>query len=738
MSDRYRPPTGPKGPRGGIPSGPKGNLNPNPKQQYYNGQPPKRYKERDNYRPNFGEHSHLGSYDATSTDRPSGPSGYRESPGQKRSYPEDSTYSDDTQLKRRDYRNDEREWDSRTSRDSRSSRDTREWDSRAPRDTRKWNSTDSRAPSGGWKKDPRTARDPRDREYPALRDVEYKKPFREFNSLRSNRDETRALPPQKEVAAEVVRKGPAPRPINPHDPRSRERRKPPPPPKVQPKLRPSQIYLVFSRRSSELYQRVQQVGEGTYGKVYKAKNTLTGEFVALKKLRLESEREGFPITAIREIKLLQSFDHPNIVGLLEMMVESNQIFMVFDYLDHDLTGLLTHPDLVLTEGHRKMIFKQLMEGLNYLHKRRVIHRDIKGSNILLDATGTLKIADFGLARTMKVLARGESPDYTNRVITIWYRPPELLLGSTDYGREVDIWGVGCLLMELYTRTATFQGTEEISQLSKIFDIMGTPTMESWPNIENLPWFEMLKPRVNKALSFEKEFKSVMTNDSFDLAQKLLELVPSRRLTAQEALDHPYFHNEPKPERLSFMESLEGEWHEFETKKRRREERKRLQLLKNAKGKEATVPPTQPRAPNPLDVPDTVNRSTGTTPFDGSKSIGDYPMTDPSAYDYESAGLKRTETQISENFTDSKESTGAESTVNDVKIDSGKELMEGGKSEPKVEEAKANKADNKIDDVKSQGFENKTEKELEKEDLNPEQEAFRAADENGSGDKNQAK
>ena len=163
---------------------------------------------------------------------------------------------------------------------------------------------------------------------------------------------------------------------------------------------------------------------------------------------------------------MQSFDHPNVLGLLEMMVEHNQIFMVSDYMDHDLTGLLTHPDLQLSESHRKFIFKQLMEGINYLHCRRIIHRDIKGSNILLDSIGRLKIADFGLARTMKTVKDTESPDYTNRVITIWYRPPELLLGSTDYGREVDIWGVGCLLIELYIKRAAFQGFDEIGQLNK--------------------------------------------------------------------------------------------------------------------------------------------------------------------------------------------------------------------------------------------------------------------------------
>lgn len=346
----------------------------------------------------------------------------------------------------------------------------------------------------------------------------------------------------------------------------------------------SMIFSVKITKPTEIYKRVQQVGEGTYGKVYKATNTITNDFVALKRLRLESEREGFPITAMREIKLLQSFDHENIVGLLEMMVEHNQIYMVFDYLDHDLTGLLTHPDLKLEECHRKFIFKQLIEGLNYLHKKRVIHRDIKGSNLLLDSTGQLKIADFGLARTMKIVNNGESPDYTNRVITIWYRPPELLLGATDYGREVDIWGVGCLLIELYSKIAAFQGFDEVGQLCKIYNVMGTPKLEDWPEIEHLPWFEMLKPKVNIASQFKQKYETIMSPQSFDLAQKLLALNPRSRLTAEQALTHEYFTNDPAPEPLTFLKDIKGEWHEFETKKRRRTERKRLQDEARAKAK----------------------------------------------------------------------------------------------------------------------------------------------------------
>ena len=391
----------------------------------------------------------------------------------------------------------------------------------------------------------------------------------------------------------------------------------------------SQIYLIRTIKPIEVYARVQQVGEGTYGKVYKAKNSITNEFVALKKLRLESEREGFPITAMREIKLLQSFNHPNIVGLLEMMVEQNQIYMIFDYMDHDLTGLLTHPDLKLEECHKKFIFKQLMEGLNYLHRKRVIHRDIKGSNILLDNIGVVKIADFGLARTMKTTLNGELPDYTNRVITIWYRPPELLLGSTDYGREVDIWGVGCLLIELYSKVAAFQGFDEVGQLQKIFNVMGTPTLDSWPSMNELPWFEMLKPKVNKASIFGSEYKPIMSDLSYDLAENLLMLDPKRRLNAEQALKHPYFWLDPKPEPLYFLKELKGEWHEFETKKRRRMERKRKQEMNNIITPGVQLVPNVERSVPPQSVQHSAEQTTEQTDEPSTEQVVE-PIAEPSS------------------------------------------------------------------------------------------------------------
>ncbi|OWB54736.1 ATP binding protein [[Candida] boidinii] len=322
-----------------------------------------------------------------------------------------------------------------------------------------------------------------------------------------------------------------------------------------------------------VHERIQQVGEGTYGKVYKAKNRVTNSFVALKRLRLETEREGFPITASREIGLLQSFDHPNIVGLSEMMVEKNSIYMVFPYMDHDLSGLLQQHNIAISDGEKKNIFKQLLKGMEYLHMKRVIHRDIKGSNILVNNMGLLKITDFGLARTMKTLNRDiESPNYTNRVITLWYRPPEILLGSTDYGREIDIWGIGCILMELFTRSAIFQGVDEVDQLWKVYDIMGTITIDDWPEADQLPWFEMLRPNQHSKSKFDEQFSSILTPKCFDLAKKLLKMNPNKRITASDALKHEYFTEEPLEAPLEFLKNVEGEWHEFEAKKKRRKER----------------------------------------------------------------------------------------------------------------------------------------------------------------------
>lgn len=333
-------------------------------------------------------------------------------------------------------------------------------------------------------------------------------------------------------------------------------------------------------RSDSVYREILQVGEGTYGKVYKAQNMNSKIIVALKRLRLEQERDGLPITAVREIKLLQTLKHPNIVTLYELVVTGPNIYMALEYLEHDLAGLLLNPKLVLTPGNIKYLFKQIAEGLEYLHHNAVVHRDIKGSNILVNSHGQVKIADFGLARTVKV--DNPSAHYTNRVITLWYRPPELLLGSTKYGAEVDVWGIGCLLAELFVKRALFQGKDEISQLEEIFDVMGTPKASYWPEFKSMPWYYLLAPATPKPNIF-KELLVDVTPNCFDLVVNLLQMNPKRRYTTFDALRHPYFEEEPFPEALSLGV---GEWHDYEAKKRRRKEQEDIKSKSRDKNRQS--------------------------------------------------------------------------------------------------------------------------------------------------------
>ncbi|KAK4105032.1 Pkinase-domain-containing protein [Parathielavia hyrcaniae] len=315
------------------------------------------------------------------------------------------------------------------------------------------------------------------------------------------------------------------------------------------------------------------VGSGTYGKVFKGLNVYTKNLVALKKIRMEGERDGFPVTAVREIKLLRSLSHKNIVQLQEVMVEANDCFMVFEYLSHDLTGLLNHPTYQLEEGHKKHLAQQLFEGLDYLHTRGVLHRDIKAANILVSSEGILKLADFGLAR---FYAKHHQLDYTNRVITIWYRSPELLLGETQYGPAVDIWSAACVLVEIFTKRAIFPGDgTEINQLDKIYSVLGTPNRKDWPNLVEMPWFALLRPTYRKPNVFEEKYKALITPAAFELLASMLVYDPDKRPTAAEVLNHPYFTTEePAPRQAIELKDIGGEWHELESKALRREKEKK--------------------------------------------------------------------------------------------------------------------------------------------------------------------
>ena len=327
------------------------------------------------------------------------------------------------------------------------------------------------------------------------------------------------------------------------------------------------------------------VGAGTYGKVFKAIHVFTKDQVALKKIRMEGERDGFPITAVREIKLLQHLRHEHVVSLQEVMVEKNECFMVFEYLAHDLTGLINHPTFQLTTVHKKNLAKQMFDGLDFLHRRGVLHRDIKAANILISNTGQLKYADFGLAR---FYSKSRQLDYTNRVITIWYRPPELLMGETRYGPAVDIWSAACVFVEMFTKKAIFPGEGgEISQLDKLFTVLGTPTRSEWPGVVDLPWFELLRPTERKKRRIEEDiYQDHFSSEAISLMNSIFVYDPAKRPDAGQILAHPYFvSEEPAGIQPVELKDLGGDWHEYESKQHRREQDKKEKEAKKAQAKE---------------------------------------------------------------------------------------------------------------------------------------------------------
>ncbi|KAJ5832006.1 hypothetical protein N7474_000317 [Penicillium riverlandense] len=354
-------------------------------------------------------------------------------------------------------------------------------------------------------------------------------------------------------------------------------RGPPPKPKkilTRPKPRPI-LSEEFAQADSVYYRKPGNesvIGAGTYGKVFKAIHVYTKRQVALKKIRMEGEKDGFPVTAVREIKLLQHLRNENVVSLLEVMVEKNECFMVFEYLSHDLTGLINHPTFSLTLAHKKDLAKQMFEGLNYLHHRGVLHRDIKAANILISNRGLLKYADFGLAR---FFSKTRQLDYTNRVITIWYRPPELLLGETRYGPAVDVWSAACVCMEMFTKKAVFPGEgSELSQMDKLYNMLGTPTRAEWQDVVEMPWFQLMRPTERKKRNFEETFREVLTPAALDLISQVFQYDPAKRPSAEEVLKHPYFvSEEPAPQPPIELENIEGDWHEFESKALRKEARR---------------------------------------------------------------------------------------------------------------------------------------------------------------------
>lgn len=283
------------------------------------------------------------------------------------------------------------------------------------------------------------------------------------------------------------------------------------------------------------YQKIEKIGEGTYGVVYKARDRTSGRIVALKKIRLESEEEGVPSTAIREISVLKELDHDNIVRLLDVVHNDSKLYLVFEFLDLDLKRYM---DSVKGEGFSptqvKSYLFQLVSGIAFCHGRRILHRDLKPQNLLIDKEGMLKLADFGLARAIGIPVR----TYTHEIVTLWYRAPEVLLGSKHYSTSVDMWSIGCIFAEMASHAPLFPGDSEIDELFRIFRTLGTPSEESWPGVSALPDFKRDFPRW-PAVALAKAVPQLGA-DGVDLLSKMLIYDPGKRISAKRALQHAYF------------------------------------------------------------------------------------------------------------------------------------------------------------------------------------------------------
>lgn len=291
------------------------------------------------------------------------------------------------------------------------------------------------------------------------------------------------------------------------------------------------------RKLEEDYDRICTIGRGSYGVVYKVRKKTSRELAAIKRVKINSGingvEDGIPSSSLREIAALKNLNHPNILRLLEVIHTGTSLYLVFEYLDKDLKKALDETSCGLPEKVAKSYMCQLLKAIAFCHSKRILHRDLKLQNLLVSKDGTVKLADFGLSRSMAMPLRV----YTKEVVTLWYRAPELLLGSEYYGPAVDMWSLGAIFYEMSTKRVLFPGDSEIGQLFKIFSVLGTPDKLVWSEITRLPFYNKSFPVWHR-----KDLKVLMnTNEvASDLLERILVYDPLKRISAQDAAKHHYF------------------------------------------------------------------------------------------------------------------------------------------------------------------------------------------------------
>lgn len=330
-------------------------------------------------------------------------------------------------------------------------------------------------------------------------------------------------------------------------------------------------------RAADSYEKLAKIDEGTYGIVYRCRERETNDLVALKQVKIHSGTEGFPITALREINILLALDHENIITVREVVVNhsSDTIFMVMDYMEHDLKALMANMKHPFSQSEVKCLMLQLLKATAYMHDHWVIHRDLKTSNLLFSNKGVLTLCDFGMARKYCDPIK----EMTAEVVTLFYRAPELLLGSKKYTPAVDVWSIGCIFAEMMLMKPLLPGQGEIDQIERvratpprrkagpqpltrcavqIFKLLGTPNEDIWPGYSSLPNAKRINWKTYPYNRLRDTFKTpkfsggpMLTESGVDL-HRMLAYDPERRITAAEALRHPYFLEDPPPKAIALM------------------------------------------------------------------------------------------------------------------------------------------------------------------------------------------
>ncbi|CAJ2676922.1 unnamed protein product [Trifolium pratense] len=333
---------------------------------------------------------------------------------------------------------------------------------------------------------------------------------------------------------------------------------------------PKNVLATLIRKTADSYEKLGKVGRGTYSNVYKARDKDSGKIVALKKVRFDtSDSESIKFMA-REIMIIQTLDHPNVIKLEGLATSRMQysLYLVFEYMQCDLTRVISRPGERLSESQIKCYMQQLLLGLQHCHERGVMHRDIKASNLLIDKRGVLKIADFGLANSLRVKPKGP---LTNRVVTLWYRAPELLLGSTDYDYSIDIWSVGCLLGEMFVGRPILPGRTEIEQIHMIYKLCGSPPEDYLTKMKLKTSF---RPPHRYKASFEENFKD-FPSSALNLLTTLLDFDPQLRGTAASALESQFFKSRPLACDISELPVIINKGDNERSQNKRRKRRKGL-------------------------------------------------------------------------------------------------------------------------------------------------------------------